>query len=129
MSLISGVSFIVADGTAPVAPAIVTSPVSNSTYGQSLLVVAGVTAVPISILSTTDRFQIVGFIAGGTGDGYFVLRVNNVTQVTGRIMSTAPMLQIILPNGIAPAIGSIVTISVTNESGSTADYDVTLLGF
>ena len=39
-----------------------------------------------------------------------------------------PTLMITLPNGIAVATGSTVTLKVTNESGSTADYEATLLG-
>jgi hypothetical protein len=107
-------------------------PVQNATgatsWGQSLAVVAGATASLVNIVSTTAGYQIKGLLAHGTADGYFAILVAGITLVSGRTRSTAPMLQLILSNGIAVAAGSNVSVRVTNESGSTADYEVTLLG-
>ena len=69
-----------------------------------------------------------GLIGHGTGDGYFVVQVNGSTVFSGRTRATLPTLVITLPNGIAPTAGSVIALKVTNESGSTADYDATLLG-
>ena len=100
----------------------------TAVWAQSLAVTAGATATVVSIASSTAGYQIKGLIGHGTGDGYFVIQVGGVTVVSGRTRSTAPMLQLNLANGIAVATGSAVTLKVTNESGSTADYDATLLG-
>ena len=109
-----------------------TLPVQNKTgttnWGQSLAVVAGSTATVVNIVSTPSGYQIKGMLCHGTADGYFAIQVNGVTQVSGRTRSTAPMLQLILPNGIGVANSSSVAVRVTNESGSTADYELTLLG-
>ena len=106
----------------------VSSAQGSSIWGQALSVVAGATPTVMSIGSTTAGYQLKGLIAHGTGDGYFVAQVNGTTVVSGRTRSTAPMLQIVLPNGISITTGSVLNIKVTNESGSTADYDITLLG-
>ena len=107
-------------------------PVQNATgstnWGQSLAVVTGSTATVVNIVSSTAGYQIKGMLCHGTADGYFAIQVNGVTQVSGRTRSTAPMLQLILPNGIRVTTGSNVAARVTNESGSTADYELTLLG-
>ena len=100
----------------------------SSTWAQSLAVVAGATPTVISIASTIAGYQLKGLIGHGTGDGYFFVQVGGITIVSGRTRSTAPMLQIIIPNGIAITTSSALTVKVTNESGSTADYEVTLLG-
>ena len=102
--------------------------IGSTNWGQSLAVSAGSTATVISILSTVVGYQIKGMLCHGTADGYFAIQVGGVTFVSGRTRSTAPMLQLILPNGIGIATGSNVAVRVTNESGSTADYELTLLG-
>ena len=100
----------------------------SSTWAQSLAVVAGATPTVISIASTVLGYQIKGLIAHGTGDGYFFVQAGGLTVISGRTRSTAPMLQLLLPNGISVPAGSALTVKVTNESGSTADYEITLLG-
>lgn len=100
----------------------------STLWGQSLAAVAGSTVTPVSIASSVAGYQIKGAICHGTGDGYFAVQVAGVTVVSGRTRATAPMLQLILPNGISVATASNVSVRVTNESGSTADYEVTLLG-
>lgn len=102
--------------------------VASNNWGQSLALTAGATGTLASIASSVAGYQLKGFIAHGTGDGYFVLQVASVTVLSGRIRSTLPTLPLVLPNGIAVATGSLVTLKVTNESGSTADYEATLLG-
>lgn len=102
--------------------------VGPTAWGQSLAVVAGATATPVNIVSTPAGYQIKGMICHGTADGYFAIQVGGVTVVSGRTRSTAPMLQLILPNGISTITASNVSVRVTNESGSTADYEITLLG-
>lgn len=104
-----------------VAPAI-------STWAQALSVANASTATIVNIASSAVGYQIRGMVCHGTGDGYFAIQVGGVTVLSGRTRSTAPMLQINLTNGIAVAAASVVALKVTNESGSTADYDATLLG-
>lgn len=99
-----------------------------ATWGQAVAAVAGSTTTLVSIASSSAGMRITGIIASGTGDGYFAVQVSGLTVFAGRTRSTLPTLAIMLPNGIAPATGSLVTLKVTNESGSTADYDATLLG-
>lgn len=110
-------------------PAIKTSATAaNNNWGQSLALTAAATGVVINIASSAAGYQIKGFIAHGTGDGYFALQVASVTILSGRTRSTLPTLPISLPNGINIPTGSLVTLKVTNESGSTADFEATLLG-
>ena len=109
-----------------------TLPVQNvagtASWGQATAVVNGATATVVNILSSAAGYQIKGMLCHGAADGYFAIQVSGVTVVSGRTRSTAPMLQLILPNGILVTTGSNVAVRVTNESGSTADYELTLLG-
>ena len=100
----------------------------SSNWAQSLAVAAGSTPTVLSIASTIAGYQVKGLLCHGTGDGYFFVQVNGLTIVSGRTRATAPMLQLLLPNGIGIATGSALTVKVTNESGTTADYEITLLG-
>lgn len=97
-------------------------------WGQALAVTNGATATIASIASSVAGYQIKGFTANGIGDGYFFIQVASITILSGRIRSAAPVYVLTLPNGIAVATGSTVTLKVTNESGSTADFEATLLG-
>ena len=106
---------------------VVSSPASNA-WGQSIAVVAGVTATLVNITSAASGYQVRGLVAHGTGDGYWFLQINNVTVLSGRTRATSPTLVLSLPNGIAVTQGFNVALKVTNESGSTADYEATLLG-
>lgn len=106
---------------------IAAAPAINN-FGQALAVTTGATATLANIASSTAGYQIKGFIAHGTGDGYFSLQVASVTLLSGRTRSTLPTLVISLANGVNVPTGSVVTLKVTNESGSTADYEATLLG-
>ena len=107
-------------------------PVQNAAgvanWGQALAVVAASTATVVNLPSSVAGYQIKGMLCHGSADGYFSIQVAGVTKVSGRIRSTAPMLQLILPNGISVTTGSAISVQVTNESGSTGDYEVTLLG-
>lgn len=114
---------ILLTGTLPVSQA-----VASNIWAQSLAVTNGATSTITSIASTVAGYQIKGLIAHGTGDGYFVVQIAGLTILSGRTRSTMPNLMIILPNGIAVTTGSIVSLKVTNESGNTADYEITLLG-
>lgn len=110
-------------------PALTTVNASGSSvWGQALSLVATATATIASANSTPAGYQIKGLLCHGTGDGYFFLQVNGSTVASGRTRSTAPMLQIVFSNGIAVSTGATVATKVTNESGSTADYEATLLG-
>lgn len=101
---------------------------ANNSFGEAIDLTAGATAALISIPATTPGFQIKGFIGSGTGDGYWFVQVGGVTLFSGRTRSTVPTLIISLPNGIFINTGSAVTLNVTNESGSTANFESTLLG-
>lgn len=103
------------------------SPASNQ-WGQSLALTAGATGTLASIASSVAGYQVKGFIAHGTGDGYWFLQVASVTLLSGRTRASMPTLIVSLPNGVAVATASVVALKVTNESGSTADYEATLLG-
>ena len=109
-------------------PLPVVQPPGRLSWGQSLAVAAGATATPVNLPAVAAGYRIKGVICHGTADGYFVVQIDSVTLVSGRTRSTAPMLQVRLPNGVATSAGSNVAVRVTNESGSTADYEVTLLG-
>ena len=106
----------------PVAP-----PPALNQWGQALAVTAGATATLASVTAAAG-YQVKGFSANGLGDGYFFVQVASVTVLSGRIRSTAPVFSLTLPNGINVSTGALVTLKVTNESGSTADYEATLLG-
>lgn len=97
-------------------------------WGQALAVTAGATATLAAIASSPAGYQVTGFAANGLGDGYFFVQVDSVTVLSGRIRSTAPVFALTLPNGIAVAAGSLVTLKVTNECGVTTDFEATLLG-
>lgn len=101
---------------------------ANNNWGQSIAVTSGSTSTIISIASSISGYQLRGFIVHGTGDGYWTVQVASTTVYSGRTRSTLPSLVIALPNGVAVTTGSLVTLRVTNESGSTADYEATLLG-
>ena len=101
---------------------------ANTNWAQALSLVSGATATVVNIASSVTGYQIKGMICHGTGDGYFFIQVGGVTVISGRTRSTAPMLSLVLLNGIPVTTGSVVALKVTNESGSTADYEVTLLG-
>ena len=106
----------------------VQSAAGTASWGQATAVVNGATVTVVNIVSSAAGYQIKGMLCHGTADGYFAIQVSGVTVVSGRTRSTAPMLQLILPNGILVTTGSNVAVRVTNESGSTADYELTLLG-
>lgn len=102
-------------------------PAQNS-WGQALAVTTGATGTLTHIPSAAPGFEIKGFVGHGTGDGYFFVQINSSTVLSGRTRSTLPCLSVVLPNGIAVPSGAVIDIKVTNESGSTADYESTLLG-
>lgn len=108
-------------------PVVLASAASN-TWGQALAVTAGATGTLASIASSVAGYQITGLVAHGTGDGYWFLQVASVTVLSGRTRSTSPTLALSLPNGVSVPTGSLVTLKVTNEAGSTADFEATLLG-
>ena len=109
-------------------PIATVSTAASNNWGQALAVTAAATGTLASIASSVAGYQIKGIVAHGTGDGYFFVQVASVTVLSGRTRATAPMLIVSLPNGISVPAASLVTLKVTNESGSTADYEATLLG-
>lgn len=124
-----GVDGIATDVSAvnPLPVAILVSQAANL-WSQALAVTAGATATLVSVLVNSAGYQVKGFIAHGTGDGYFYVQINSATVLSGRTRATMPTLVITLPNGVAVASGQTVSLTVKNESGSTADYEATLLG-
>lgn len=100
----------------------------SNPWGQASALTAGATATLVNIASSVAGYKIQGLIGHGTGDGYFFIQVGGVTVLSSRTRSTAPVTFIDLGNGIAVTTGSVVALKVTNESGSTADYDASLLG-
>ena len=111
----------------PLPVAILVSPASNL-WAQAPAITSGATASLASVLVNSTGYQVKGFIAHGTGDGYFYVQINSLTVLSGRTRVSLPTLVITLPNGIGVATGQTVSLKVTNESGSTADYEATLLG-
>jgi hypothetical protein len=101
---------------------------ASNGWGSAVGVVAGETATLTELLSSPEGYRIKGFTANGTGDGYFFVQINSMTILSGRIRSTAPVYLITLPNGVLVTPASRVSLKVTNESGSTADFEATLLG-
>jgi hypothetical protein len=114
------------DGSATIQP--VTSVAANNSYGQSLSLANGVTATLVNIASSTAGYKIRGLNCTGNGDGYFFIQVAGVTILSGRTRWSHPTVYISLPNPVSVTTASAVTLKVTNESGSTADYEGTLLG-
>ena len=100
---------------------------ANDAWGQSLALTSAATATLASVTAPAG-YQIKGMVCHGTGDGYFAVQVASVTVLSGRTRSTLPTLVICLPDGIPVSTGAAVVLKVTNESGSTADYEGTLLG-
>ena len=97
-------------------------------WGQVTGVLTATTVTVVSIASSVADYQIKGMVAHGTGDGYFTILVNGVILITTRTRLTAPLMVLPLPNGIAVPTGSLIQITVLNESATTASFDVTLLG-
>lgn len=97
-------------------------------WGQALSVTTTSTATIVNILTSISNYKIKGFICHGLGDGYFFVQVNGATVLSTRTRASFPVANIILPNGIAVPANSQITLKVTNESGSTSDYEGTLLG-
>lgn len=108
-------------------PISVSAPAANDSFGQAAAATAGSTST-LASLSAPAGYRIAGLIGNGTGDGYFVVQVAGATVFSGRTRSTLPTLALMLPHGIPVSTGALVTLKVTNESGSTADFDGTLLG-
>lgn len=109
-------------------PIIVSANPASALWGQALATTANSTSVLINIPLSLPNYKIKGFIGHGLGDGYFFVQVNNSTVFSSRTRSTYPVTTITLPNGIVVTAGSQITLKVTNESGSTSDYEATLLG-
>lgn len=101
---------------------------ANNNWAQSLAVTNASTSTIINIASSTAGYKINGFVGHGTGDGLFFLQIGGITILSGRTRSTLPTLTMPLPNPISVTTASVVALKVTNESGSTADYEATLLG-
>jgi hypothetical protein len=106
----------------------VVEPPGTFNWAQSLSVTPGSTATVVNLLNTPAGYQIKGMLCHGTGEGYFFIQINNLTVASGRIRLTKPMIEVYFKNGISVPTGSQVTLKVTNESTSTADYEVTLFG-
>lgn len=103
------------------------APAKNS-FGQAVALAAGATATLATVLSAPAGFKLKGVIATGNGDAYVFVQINSITVLSGRTKWTVPTLELILPNGVEVATGATVAIKVTNECGSIADYEATLLG-
>lgn len=101
---------------------------SNNSWGQALATTSGATGTIVNIASSIAGYKIRGFVVHGTGDGYWFVQVAGTTILSGRTRATQPTLPVTLPNPIPVTTASAVTLKVTNESGSTADYEGTLLG-
>ena len=100
---------------------------ANDAWGQTLSLTNAATATIASVTAPAG-YEIKGMVCHGTGDGYFTVQVASVTVLSGRTRSTQPTLVVVLPDGILVSTGAAVTLKVTNESGSTADFEGTLLG-
>lgn len=100
---------------------------ANNAWGQALAVTNAATATLASV-SAPAGYQIKGLVCHGNGDGYFAVQVASVTVLSGRTRATMPTLIICLPDGIPVSTGAAVALKVTNESGSTADFEGSLLG-
>lgn len=115
--------------TQPVSMATMPStPVANDVWGQQTSITNSSTVTVASIGSSPAGYQIKGFVAHGTGDGYWFITVAGTTVLSGRTRWSNPTLTVNLPNGISVTTASAVLLQVTNESGSTANYEGTLLG-
>lgn len=100
---------------------------ANNSWGSATALTNSASTVLASLIGGSN-LSIKGIICHGTADGYFFVQINMVTVFSGRTRSTLPMFTITLPNGIVLPAGATATLNVTNESGSTANYEGTLLG-
>lgn len=100
----------------------------SNPWGQATAATNGTTTTLVNIASSVAGYEIKGMVAHGTGDGYFFITVAGTTVLSTRTRATSPVSFIQLLNGISVTTGSVVALKVTNESGSTADYDGSLLG-
>lgn len=101
---------------------------ANNTYGTTTSLANAATGTLVNIASSTAGYKITGFQGTGTGDGYFFIQVAGSTILSGRINVTQKSVSVLLPNPVSVTTATAVTLKVTNESGSTADFEGTLLG-
>jgi hypothetical protein len=101
---------------------------AQNNLGTATSLANAATATIVNITSSAAGYQINGFVAHGTGDGYWFVQVAGSTILSGRTRWSQPTCIIALPNPVTVTTASAVTLQVTNESGSTANYEGTLLG-
>lgn len=105
-----------------------TAPNAINNFGSTTALANAATGTLVNIPSSAAGFKLMGFTATGTGDGYFFVQVASVTVFSGRIHVGQKSIEVQLPNPQLVTTASNVTLKVTNESGSTADFEATLLG-
>lgn len=101
---------------------------ADNAYGSVSGVTIGNTSNVVQVNPSTENFKLRGFIATGTGDGYFFLQVDGVTQFSGRTSIANKSINVVLPNAQLVNTGSDIILKVTNEAEETADYEATILG-
>lgn len=101
---------------------------ANDIYGEALSVADGSTVDVVSIPSSAAGYKVAGMSCTGTGDGHFYVTIGGSKVLSGRINATQPSIYIALPNPITISLGTTVSLKVINKSGSTADFEATLLG-
>ncbi len=103
-----------------------TAPARN-TYGTATAVPAGGTVTVVSFVADA-AFRLRGMLGTGTADGAWRIKFNGVPKYGTRTSITEQEAEIDLPNPDAPGAGVTVTIEVTNNGTSVADFEATLLG-
>lgn len=104
-----------------------TQSAANDSFGTTTSLADGSTATLVNIPSTTS-YKLAGFSVTGNGDGYFFVQVAGATIISARTRFSQPSILVALPNPVAVADASTVALKVTNESGSTANFEGTLFG-
>lgn len=103
------------------------TPGSNG-WGASVAQTAGSTVALVTNTGVLAGYQLLGLVCSGTGEGLVAVKVNGSTVLSGRIRASQPTLSLFLPAGLPIVAGASVSLTVTNESGVTADFDGSLLG-
>lgn len=85
------------------------------------------TKIPI-IRFVAVAYCLQGFRVLGNGDGYFCLYMNGIPRYSGRITTSHPVDTLVLPCPEVVADGTVVDLSIINQSGVTISFEASIFG-
>ena len=100
---------------------------ARNTHGTAAAVGVGSTATVVTFVADSV-FKLRGFSGTGEADGLWRLKYNGTTVYADRTHITRQAALLILPSPDAGAANQTVTVEVTNNGTSVADFECTLLG-